>query len=201
MLKRLENQYEGYNVSVKKIMSHIKSGSLKLGNSKPTVLGEIITTKEGYETAIEVTLGSTISNIITEDEKIAKSIIEYLKEKKLGRATLLPLSIIKGNKLKISDNLKAINGYLGIASELVEFDSKYENVINYVLGRTIICKDIDSGLAFAKETSYKYKIVTLSGEVLNAGGAMTGGSIYQKNMGIISRQKSNLNFRRGYKFK
>ena len=115
-----------------------------------------------------------------------------MKEKKLGRATLLPLSIIKGNKLKISDNLKAINGYLGIASELVEFDSKYENVINYVLGRTIICKDIDSGLAFAKETSYKYKIVTLSGEVLNAGGAMTGGSIYQKNMGIISRKNQIL---------
>nr|WP_242862426.1 chromosome segregation protein SMC [Clostridium massiliamazoniense] len=192
MLKRLENQYEGYNVSVKKIMSHIKSGSLKLNNSKPAVLGEVIRTKEGYETAIEVTLGSTISNIITEDEKIAKSIIEYLKEKKLGRATLLPLSIIKGNKLKISDNLKTIDGYLGIASELVEFNSKYENIVNYVLGRTIICRDIDSGLAFAKETSYKYKIVTLSGEVLNAGGAMTGGSIYQKNMGIISRKNQIL---------
>lgn len=188
MLKRLESQYEGYNVSVKKIMSHINNGSLKLNKSKPVVLGEVLATKKGYETAIEITVGSAISNIITEDEHIAKAIIEYLKRNKLGRATLLPLSIIKGNKLKINDNLKSMDGYLGIASELVEFDQKYENIVNYILGRTIVCKDIDSALFFAKETGYRYKIVTLSGEVLNSGGAMTGGSIYQKNMGIISRK-------------
>ncbi|MGL5615685.1 MAG: chromosome segregation protein SMC [Sarcina sp.] len=192
MLNRLENQYEGYNQSVKKIMNHINSGSLNLNNSKPVVLGEILSTKKGYETAIEITLGNSISNIITENEKIAKEIIEYLKKNKLGRATFLPLSIIKGNKINVQERLKSIDGYLGIASELVEFDSKYDNIINYILGRTVVCRDIDSAIIFAKETGYKFRVVTLSGEVMNAGGAMTGGSVYQKNMGIISRKNQIL---------
>lgn len=188
MLNKLENQYEGYNVSVKKIMSHMDKGLLDINKNDSVVLGEILSTNKGYETAVEISLGAAISNIITKDEFIAKKMISYLKENKLGRATFLPLSIIKGKKIVLEDNLKKLDGYLGIASELVEYENKYENVINYILGRTIICKDIDSALNFAKKSSYRYKLVTLAGEVVNAGGALTGGSVYQKNMGIISRK-------------
>ncbi|WP_297435109.1 chromosome segregation protein SMC [uncultured Clostridium sp.] len=189
MLKNLESSYEGYNISVKKLMSHINSNKISLDIDDSVILGEIIKAKSGFEVAIETSLGGAISNIVTKDEFVAKKMIEYLKSNKLGRATFLPLSIIKGKKIIIESSYKMINGYLGIASELVKFDSKYENIVNYALGRTIICKDIDCALSFSKATSYRYRVVTLDGEVINAGGALTGGSTYQKNMGIISRKK------------
>ena len=106
MLNKLENQYEGYNVSVKKIMSHMDKGLLDINKNDSVVLGEILSTNKGYETAIEISLGAAISNIITNDEFIAKRMISYLKDNKLGRATFLPLSIIKGKKILLEDNLK-----------------------------------------------------------------------------------------------
>lgn len=188
MLKKLESQYEGYNVSVKKIMSHIDKRMLNVNKNDSIILGEVLNTKKGFETAIEISLAGAISNIVTKDEAVAKTMIGYLKGKKLGRATFLPLSVIKGKKLIVDKTLKDEEGYLGIAAELVEYDSKYENVVNYILGRTLVCRDIHCAIAIAKKSSYRYKIVTLSGEIVNAGGALTGGSVYQKNMGIISRK-------------
>lgn len=188
MLKKLESQYEGYNVSVKKIMSHIDKGMLNINKDDSIILGEILNTKKGFETAIEISVAGAISNIVTKDEMIAKKMIQYLKEKKLGRATFLPLSVIRGKKIVVDKTLENEDGYLGVASDLVEYDLKYQNVVNYILGRTLICRDIDCAINIAKKSSYRYKIVTLSGEIVNAGGALTGGSVYQKNMGIISRK-------------
>lgn len=188
MLNKLEKQYEGYNLSVKKIMSSVDAGRVKINKNKCKVLGEVLETKAGYETAIEIALGGSISNIITEDEEVAKILINHLRENKLGRATFLPLSIIRGKKLELSKNIVESKGFLGIASDLVGFKEVYKNVINYVLGKTIICDNIDNAIKIAKVLNYRYKIVTLSGEVVNAGGALTGGSLYQKNTGIMSRK-------------
>ncbi|WP_300350326.1 chromosome segregation protein SMC [Clostridium sp.] len=188
MLNKLEKQYEGYNLSVKKIMGSVDSGKVKINKNKCKVLGEVLETKAGYETAIEISLGGNISNIITEDENIAKILINHLKENKLGRATFLPLSIIRGKKLELSKNIVESEGFLGIASDLVNFKEIYTNVINYVLGKTIICDNIDNAIKIAKMVNYRHKIVTLSGEIVNAGGALTGGSVYQKNTGIMSRK-------------
>ncbi|MGG5462339.1 chromosome segregation protein SMC [Clostridium sp. B9] len=188
MLNKLEKQYEGYNVSVKKIMSSVDAGRVKINKNKCKVLGEVLETKEGYETAIEIALGGSISNIITEDENVAKILINHLKQNKLGRATFLPLSIIRGKKLELSKNIIESEGFLGIASDLVNFNDVYTNVINYVLGKTIICDNIDNAIKIAKMLNYRHKIVTLSGEIVNAGGALTGGSVYQKNTGIMSRK-------------
>lgn len=188
MLNKLEKQYEGYNLSVKKIMASVDAGRVKINKNKCKVLGEVLETKAGYETAIEIALGGSISNIITEDEEVAKILINHLRENKLGRATFLPLSIIRGKKLELSKNVVESEGFLGIASDLVEFKDVYTNVINYVLGKTIICDNIDNAIKIAKILNYRHKIVTLSGEVVNAGGALTGGSLYQKNTGIMSRK-------------
>lgn len=188
MLNKLEKQYEGYNLSVKKIMASVDAGRVKINKNKCKVLGEILETKSGYETAIEIALGGSISNIITEDEGVAKVLINHLRENKLGRATFLPLSIIRGKKLELSKNILESEGFLGIASDLVGFKDVYTNVINYVLGKTIICDNIDNAIKIAKALNYRHKIVTLSGEVVNAGGALTGGSLYQKNTGIMSRK-------------
>lgn len=188
MLNKLEKQYEGYNISVKRIMESIQKGKLNIDKSKCIVLGEAIKTNKGYETAIEISLGATISNIITKDEETAKYLINYLKNNRVGRATFLPLSMIRGKKIVLGDDIRSLNGYLGLAADLVEYNEKYIEIINYALGKTIICDNIDNALNLAKRINYRHRIVTLAGEIVNAGGALTGGSIYQKNMGIMSRK-------------
>ncbi|MGL4847927.1 MAG: chromosome segregation protein SMC [Clostridium sp.] len=187
LLKDLENQYEGYNRSVKNLMERVDSKRINEGKVK--VLGEILTIKPEYELAIETTLGNAISNLITETEVNAKNIINYLKREKLGRVTLLPLDIIKGNKLNLNKNVLSMDGFIGLASEIVGFDEKYLNIVQYSLGRTIIAKDMDSAFKIAKETLYKTRIVTLEGEVLNAGGALTGGSIKGKVRNVLGRKR------------
>lgn len=188
MLEDLENQYEGYNRSLKNLMDKVEK------NEAPhtkgiKVLGEVFEVPKGYEMAIETALGASISNVITETEKVAKDLINYLKKTKLGRVTFLPLNIINGKRLSLNDNVKKIPGYLGIASEIISFDEKYTKIIDYSLGRTIIAKDMDSAFNIAKVTAYKNRIVTLDGEVLNAGGALTGGSIKGKTSNILSRKR------------
>ncbi|MGL4990369.1 MAG: chromosome segregation protein SMC [Sarcina sp.] len=188
ILERLDKSYEGYSFSVKKVMAEIENKNLKVNKNSVIVLGEIISVNKGYETAIETSLLGSISNIITDDEYIAKTMIDYLKVNKLGRATFLPISTIKGRKIKIDKELQNFDGYIGIASDIVKYDEKYEEIINYILGRIIICRNLESGLILAKKIGYKYKLVTLEGDVVNAGGALTGGSSQQKNLGIISRK-------------
>ena len=121
--------------------------------------------------------------------KRCKDLIRYLKDNKLGRLTFLPLNIINGKKINVDDKIKNIDGYLGIASEIIKFNDKYTKIIDYILGRTLVCSDMDSAFDIAKQTGYKYKIVTLEGEVLNSGGALTGGSIKGRNSNILSRRR------------
>lgn len=188
MLISLEKQYEGYNRSVKALMESVDNRKININKEYCKILGEVIQVKPGFEIAMEISLGGSISNIITEDENMAKNLINYLKQNKLGRATFLPLTTIKAKKIVVDNYIKGEKGFLGIASDLIDYDRKYENAINYVLGRTLICEDMDSAIKVAKKSSYNYKIVTLTGEIVNPGGALTGGSIYQKNTGIITRK-------------
>lgn len=188
MLEDLENQYEGYNRSLKNLMDRVYK-KLTPHTENINVLGEVFDVPKGYEHAIETALGGSISNVITETEKVAKDLIGYLKDNKLGRITFLPLNIINGKRISVDNRVKDIDGYLGIASEIIEFDNKYTKVIDYVLGRTLICSNMDSAFKIAKMTGYKNKIVTLEGEVLNAGGALTGGSIKGKTSNILSRKR------------
>lgn len=188
-LINLEKQYEGYNKSVKTLMQHIDQGRVKEAANNVCILGEVIKVDKKLETAMEIALGSAISNLITKDEIIAKKLISYLKSHSLGRATFLPLTIIKSKKINLVNGTKSLSGYIGIASELISFDKKYINVIEYTLGRTIIAEDMDSALNIAKKTDYSFKIVTLSGEIINPGGALTGGSLYHKASNIIGRKR------------
>ncbi len=188
MLENLERHYEGYNRSVKTLMESINND--KISHAHDTkVVGEIFKVEAKYETAIEIALGASISNVITKDEMVAKKLINHLKANHLGRATFLPLNIIRGKKLILNDNITKINGYIGIASEIVQFDAIYENIIDYILGRTIICTDMDTALNIAKKGSYTYRIVTLDGEVINSGGALTGGSVKGKNTNVLGRKR------------
>ncbi|PJI06616.1 MULTISPECIES: chromosome segregation protein SMC [Clostridium] len=189
MLINLEKQYEGYNKSVRNLMQHVNRGFIDIKNNSCFVLGEIITVKKEFEIAIEISLGAAISNIITSEEITAKKLINYLKTKNLGRATFLPLNIIKDRKLKLGNNIRSENGFIGIASELIDYDKMFLPAINYVLGRTVIVDNMDNALRIAKINSYSFKIVTLTGEVVNPGGSLTGGSVYSKAASIIGRKR------------
>lgn len=189
MLTNLDKQYEGYNRSVKNLMQHVNKGFVEVKPESSFVLGEVIKVKKEYEVAIEISLGAAISDIITVDDNIAKKLINYLKSKSLGRATFLPLNIIKDRKLNISEGTKKQEGFIGVASELIDYDNKFSPAVNYVLGRTVIVDNMDNALKVAKTNSYSFKIVTLTGEVVNPGGSLTGGSTYSKVASIIGRKR------------
>ena len=188
ILSNLEKHYEGYNRSVKILMERIDKNMTP--NAEGTkVVGEIFKVDKEYETAIEIALGAGISNIITENEKIAKDLINYLKKNNLGRATFLPLNNIRGNKLNVDNSIKSMDGYIGIAAEIIAYPEKYEKAINNLLGRTIVAKDMDSALSISRKGNNNYRIVTLSGEIIAPGGALTGGSIHGKNNNILGRKR------------
>ncbi len=182
MLSDLEKNMEGYQGSVKAVMREVKRGTLR-GIHAP--VSQVISVKEKYSLAIETALGAQIQNIITENENDAKKAIGFLKESRAGRATFLPLTAIKGRTLD-EKGLDDCFGYINLASELVEYDGKYAEIIKSLLGRTVVADDLDAAIAIAKRFNYKFKIVTLDGQVVNAGGSMTGGAKLQ-NAGILSR--------------
>ena len=189
MLTNLENHYEGYNRAVKTIMNDIRNNKVNNFLEDAFVLGEVINVKKEYEVAIETALGFAISNIITDSDAGAKVLIDYLKKHKLGRATFLPLNIIKDKVVTVNDNVKREKGYVGIASELVEVNDKLKKAIDFSLGRTIIAETLESALNIAKITGYSIRIVTLQGEVVNAGGSLTGGATNNKNSNIVGRKR------------
>ncbi len=182
MLSDLEKNMEGYQGSVKAVMREVRRGVLK-GIHAP--VSQIITVKDKYSSAIETALGAQIQNIVTDTENDAKKAIGFLKESHAGRATFLPLTAIKGKVLDEKE-LDDCFGYINLASELVQYDKKYTEIIKSLLGRTVVAEDLDAAIAIAKKYNYKFKIVTLDGQVVNAGGSMTGGAKLQ-NAGILSR--------------
>ena len=188
ILNNLEKHYEGYNRTVKNLMEHVNAGRIN-GINEINVVGESFKVEQQYEIAIEVALGAAISNVITKNEDDAKKLIGFLKTRGLGRATFLPLNIIKGRRITLPNNVRNYDGYLGIASDLITFDEKYKDIMDYSLGRTLISKDMDAALAISKMGQHNYKIVTLSGEVINPGGALTGGSIQGKNSNLLGRKR------------
>ena len=188
-LMNLEKHYEGYNRAVKALMLNVENNKIPEAKGKTFVLGNVIKVPDNLVEAIEVALGGAVSDIITHDDITAKMLIEHLKSNNLGRATFLPLNIINGKKITLNYETSALKGFLGIASDLIEYDTGYTAAVNYVLGRTIICDNMDSALVIAKKTSYSFRIVTLSGEVVNPGGSLTGGSQLNKNANVLGRKR------------
>ena len=180
MMKNMEDSYEGYYKGVKNLMLACKREN-KLKDKLIGIVAELIRTDEKYEKAIEVALGSSLQNIVTKDEDDAKYIINYLREQNLGRITFLPLTNIKGSPIYIDSKDRRNYNILGLGSELVSFDKKYRNIAEYLLGRTIVVKDLDDATAVAKRFNYSYKVVTLEGDIINPGGSITGGSLPKVN--------------------
>ena len=179
-----EKEKEGYVKSVKSLLVACEKDS-SLNKGVNGVLANIISTDEKYQTAIEMALGAAMQNIVTDTANDAKKMIEYLRKNNLGRASFLPISEIHGNKIS---NFTKIDGVIGVASDLVKCDKKYQNVVLNLLGKTIVVDNIETGIKISKTDKHSYKIVTLDGDIINTSGAMTGGSILKKTFNLLGRK-------------
>ena len=182
-----EKEKEGYTRSVKSLLLDCdKAANLKKGMNG--IFANLITVDKKYETAIEMCLGLTLQNIVTDTEEDAKKLVEHLRKNKLGRASFLPVSSIRGKKLdRIIKN--STEGVIGVASDLVKCDKKYEQIVLNLLGRTLIVENMDTAIQIAKLNSYSFRIVTLEGDIISNTGAITGGSVQTKTVSILGRSR------------
>lgn len=182
-----EKEKEGYTKSVKALLNDCEKSSL-LQKGTEGILANLISVKKEYETAIEMCLGQTLQNVVTETEEDAKKLVEHLRKNNLGRASFLPISSIRGKKLDrmIKNNLE---GIIGIASDLVKCDKKYEQIVLNLLGRTVVVENMDSAIALSKMNSYSFRVVTLQGDIISPSGAITGGSVQTKTVNILGRSR------------
>ncbi|MFQ9934245.1 MAG: chromosome segregation protein SMC [Lachnospiraceae bacterium] len=182
-LRNLTERYEGYGNSIKKIM--------ELKDSKKGIVGvvaDIIKVDKKYELAIETALGGSIQNVVTDNENTAKEVIEYLKKNKYGRATFLPLSSIANKTGFTNERVLTEKGVIGLACDLVSIDKSCENIAKYLLGRVVVADNIDNALAIARKYNYTLRMVTLEGELLNAGGSMSGGA-FKNSSNLLGRRR------------
>lgn len=181
-----EKEKDGYIKSVKSLLIACEKDN-SLNKGMHGVLANLISVDKKYETAIEMCLGASMQNIVTDTEQDAKKLIEYLRNNNLGRASFLPIASVKGKKL---DKVKSkSNGVIGIASDLVKYNKKYEQIILNLLGRTVIVDEMNSAINLAKENNYSFRIVTLKGDIINPSGAITGGSVPSKTVNLLGRSR------------
>ncbi len=187
-LIRLEQLLEGYSESVKRVINDCNNGKILNAGQKIGLYGtvsNIISSDSEYVIALETALAASVQFIVVNKESDAKACIRYLKENKLGRATFLPIESVEGRLADVSA-IKGMKGYIGIASELAKYDSKFKGIVDDLLGRTVIADNIDSASEIARKSGFRIKIVTLDGQIINAGGSYTGGSSAVK-VGVFTR--------------
>ncbi len=177
----MEREYEGYSKSVKRVMQDSARGRLKNIHGP---VSQLIHVDGPYVTAIETVLGGALQNIVVSTRNDAKSAMELLKRDNAGRATFLPIDAMRGSLLKEDPSRE--EGFVGIASELTSYDKQYEGIFRYLLGKTVVVENINFAISMARKFSDRFRIVTLDGQVINAGGSMTGGSV-ARSTGILSR--------------
>ncbi|MBQ1948232.1 MAG: AAA family ATPase, partial [Clostridia bacterium] len=176
VLEELEMEMEGYAGSVKALLAAHQNrvfGDLKIHG----VLSKLIDTEEKYITAVEVALGNAMQNVVVDDEETAKVLIDYLKERRLGRVTFLPISAVRPKRLEQKNDILKEKGAIAPASELVRVPEAIQDICDNLLGAVLIVDNMDNAVAIARKYRYKFKIVTLAGELLNTGGSITGGSL------------------------
>ena len=189
VLQEMQEENEGFIISVKRLLEQAKTNET-LGGMIIGVVAKLIKVPEKLETAIEMALGASVQNIVTQNEEDAKYIVNYLKEKRFGRATFLPIESVK--ERFVSESVRAklnAKGVLGIASELVSFNSKLKPIFNHLLGSTVIVDNLDNAVSLARATGYSTKIVTLDGDIINPQGSITGGSKKESSTNLIGRER------------
>lgn len=189
VLSEMKRAHEGYYSSVRDLL-HDAERDTSLASLMEGVVAELISVPAEYETAIEMALGSALQNIVVPTEQDAKQVIEYLRKKRYGRATLLPVSAMRSRVLTAEErSFLNTEGCFGVASELISFSPRYRNVAENLLGRTVIVRDLDVGIAINKRARSSFKIATLQGDIMNPGGSMTGGSSQKREFSLLGRER------------
>ena len=183
LLKEMEQMHEGYSKAVKLVVGEAQRGTLQHIHGP---VADLLKVPDQYTVAIETALGGAMQNIVVDREEDGKAVIQYLKRRDAGRATILPLSSIRPGELREGQSLQREPGFVGVGDQLVTFDPRYKNVFSNLLGRVAVMENLDTAIAAARKYGYKFRIVTLDGQVLNPGGSMTGGSA-SRSAGILSR--------------
>ena len=189
VLQEMQEDNEGYIVSVKRLLEQSKTNA-SIGGKIIGVVAKLMKVPQKYETAIEMALGSSVQNIVTKNEDDAKYIVEFLKENRFGRATFLPISTVK--EKTVSDSVRSKlkgDGIFGVASELIDYDNRIRPVINHLLGGTVVVDNMDTAIMLAKNSAYSVKIVTLDGDVINPQGSISGGSKKENTINLIGRER------------
>ena len=180
-IEEMEHNYEGYNGAVRFVM---KAGMPGIEG----VVGDLMKAPAGYETALETALGGAMQNIVCQKDGHAKEAIRSLKANKAGRLTFLPMESVKGGGVTVPGQVRQYAGYLGIGAELAEFAPQYQGIFNYLLGRVAVVDNMDSAIALSKIAGNGIRFVTLDGEIINAGGAITGGRYKNASANLLARK-------------
>lgn len=187
VLTEMTRDMEGYNMAVRRAMTYAKQRGL---TGVKGVLAQLMTVPQAYETAIDMALGAAQQNIVTDTEETAKELINYLRQNRLGRATFLPMSAIRGKTLYGNErNALKLPGCLSVASELVQCAPEYRGIVENLLGRTVIADNLDHGIPIMRAGNHAFRLVTLEGDVMHSGGSMTGGSAQSKVSNLLSRER------------
>lgn len=187
VLTEMTRDMEGYNMAVRRAMTYAKQRGL---TGVKGVLAQLMTVPQAYETAIDMALGAAQQNIVTDTEETAKELINYLRQNRLGRATFLPMSAIRGKTFYGNErNALKLPGCLGVASELVQCAPEYRGIVENLLGRTVIADNLDHGIPIMRAGNHAFRLVTLEGDVMHSGGSMTGGSAQSKVSNLLSRER------------
>ena len=185
VLREMERDYAGYQQAVKQVLLHARGNEGVRG-----VVASLMRVPKQLERAVEAVLGGALQNVVTTDEYIARDMIAYLRQNKLGRATFLPMTTISGRTLSQQERQAlAMPGCVGVASELIEFDEQYRGIVENLLGRTVIAENLDAGIEIMRRGRHAFRLVTLEGDVMHSGGSMTGGSSASRMTSLLSRER------------
>ena len=185
VLREMERDYAGYQQAVKQVLVHARGNQGVHG-----VVASLMRVPRELERAVEAVLGGALQNVVTSDEYVARDMIAYLRQNKLGRATFLPLTTISGRLLNQQERqLLNMPGCVGLASELVGFDERYRGIVENLLGRTVVAENLDAGIEIMRRGHHAFRLVTLEGDVMHSGGSMTGGSASSRMTSLLSRER------------
>ena len=187
VLEEMQRDYEGYQNSVKQVLLQARRTP---NSGVHGVVATLISVPRHLERAIDMVLGAALQNVVVDREEDAKRMIDFLRQGRLGRATFLPLTAVRGRTLSREErNVLSMPGCVGLASELISFDPKYQGIVDSLLGRTVLAENLDSGIAIQRAGRHAFRLVTLEGDVMHAGGSMTGGSVTSRVTSLLSRER------------
>ncbi|MFD2116860.1 chromosome segregation protein SMC [Paenibacillus yanchengensis] len=189
-MQEMQEALDGFMHGVKEVLKAARRSNSGLTGVHGAV-AELIQVPEKMETAIETALGGALQHIVMDSEQSSRQAIQFLKQRQLGRATFLPMDVIKSRSLSDMDRqqLEALPGFIGIAAELIQSEAKYKDIVFNLLGNVLIAESLEAANQIAAKLKYRYRVVTVGGDIVNAGGSMTGGSLHKKGASLLGRQR------------